>query len=70
MGKVEVVNLLKAGDTDSPPVKHRQRKSIPEGPQVTIQTCDGLYLRKANLDYQGLKTLVEPGYDDYRVKTK
>ena len=39
--------------------RRRGRKAEPEGIQVTIQTSDGLHLRKVGLNYQGLKSLVE-----------
>ena len=50
VGRVEIENI---------PSRRRGRKAEPEGIQVTIQTSDGLHLRKVGLDYQGLKSLVE-----------
>ena len=58
VGRVEIENI----PDDAPTLKsssRRSRKTEPEGIQVTIQTSDGLHLRKVGLDYQGLKTLVE-----------
>ena len=58
VGRVEIENI----PDDEPTLKssrRRGRKAEPEGIQVTIQTSDGLHLRKVGLDYQGLKTLVE-----------
>ncbi len=49
-------------EDDEPTLKssrRRGRKAEPAGIQVTIQTSDGLHLRKVGLDYQELKTLVE-----------
>ena len=58
VGRVEIENI----PDDEPTLKlsrRRGHKAEPEGIQVTIQTSDGLHLRKVGLDYQGLKTLVE-----------
>lgn len=58
VGWVEIENI----PADEPTLKssrRRGRKAEPEGIQVTIQTSDGLHLRKVGLDYQGLKALVE-----------
>lgn len=42
---------------ESTPIPSRKVKS--GNIQVTIQTRDGLHIRKSNLDYLGLKNLVE-----------
>lgn len=58
VGRVEIENI----PDDEPTLKssrRRGRKAEPDGIQVTIQTSDGLHLRKVGLNYQGLKTLVE-----------
>ena len=58
VGRVEIENI----PDDAPTLKssrRRSRKTEPEGIQVTIQTSDGLHLRKVGLTYQGLKSLVE-----------
>ena len=58
VGRVEIENI----PDDEPTLKssrRRGRKAEPAGIQVTIQTSDGLHLRKVGLDYQELKTLVE-----------
>ena len=58
VGRVEIENI----PDDEPTLKlsrRRGHKAEPEGIQVTIQTGDGLHLRKVDLNYQGLKTLVE-----------
>ena len=58
VGRVEIENI----PDDEPQLnssRRRSRKTDPEGIQVTIQTSDGLHLRKVGLNYQGLKSLVE-----------
>ena len=58
VGRVEIENV----PGDEPMLqssRRRSRKTDLEGIQVTIQTSDGIHLRKVGLNYQGLKSLVE-----------
>lgn len=65
VGRVEIENI--PNDEPSPRSSSRKTRQMElEGIQVTIQTSDGLHLRKTGPNYQGLKSLVEKLEGIYR----
>ena len=57
--KVEGMPIQESSDMESSPSKLSSNKRFSGGILVSIQTRDGLHIRRGNLDYRGLVDLVE-----------
>ena len=57
--EIEGMPIQESSDMESSPSKLSSNKRFSGGILVSIQTRDGLHIRRGNLDYRGLVALVE-----------
>ena len=57
--EIEGMPIQESSDMESSPSKLSSNKRFSGGILVSIQTRDGLHIRRGNLDYRGLVNLVE-----------